>query len=226
MNDSADREDLTQLVPRGVLRAIKDHFKDEIRSAVQSYRFNEADEDSLTGALGQALSTPERVITVADKVRYSFSVESHKILGKGPGTPEKRTGADGIFQVRLWEGEQLLFHKGLPFQSKKKILYRQSAVMKQAQQMYKTSKSGLVLRFDSKGYDAADVRRMLDTNEDEDLQTTKGFVQLHEALGEWFLKCHIGRMGLSFDRKEPDPNVDGEKGFWVIDTSIHATPIY
>lgn len=208
------------------MRAIKDHFENEIHSAVQSYRFNDADEDSLTGALGQALSTPAKVVTKAAKILYSFTVESHKILGKGPGAPEKRTGADGIFQVRLWEGEKLLFDKGLPFQAKKTSHYRQSAVMEQAELMYKTSNSGLVLRFGSEGYDAADVRQMLDTKEDEVLQTTKGFVQLHEALGEWFLKCHIGRMGLSFDRKEPDPNVDGAKGFWVIDTSIHATPIY
>ena len=88
------RRRMATLVPQGLLRRLKAHFRERIEEA-QRYRFNDADEDSLTGALGHALSTPERIVTVANGVTYSFAIESYKIRGEGPGAPERRTGADG-----------------------------------------------------------------------------------------------------------------------------------
>ena len=67
---------MATLVPQGLLRRLKAHFRERIEEAVQRYRFNDADEDSLTGALGHALSTPERIVTVANGVTYSFATRS------------------------------------------------------------------------------------------------------------------------------------------------------
>lgn len=221
MPDNANsRDNLSDLVPKGLLRRIKTHFDEKIQEAVKSYRFNDADEDSLTGAMGQALSTPEMIVSVVNGSIYSFAVESHKILGKGPSTPEKRTGADGIFQISVMEGMKVVFEKGLPFQSKKKIVYRKAAVIDQADDMLRTSGSGIVLRYGPEGYDAEDVRHLLGKDDPDRVKTPPGFASLSTVLGDWFLDCEIGKMGLSFDKGVTDPNVAGKKGFWVIDAQI------
>ena len=121
--------DLTTLVPQGLIRRLKTHFTEKIEEAVGRYRFNDADEDSLTGALGHALSTPQPVIVTAFKgAVYSFAIESYKILGKGPGTPERRTGADGIIQISVESDGKPIFAKGLPFQAKKLNRYHEAEV--------------------------------------------------------------------------------------------------
>lgn len=216
-------DDLTKLVPPGLLRRIKAHFAESIAEAVQSYRFNEVDEDSLTGALGQALSTPEHVVTVANGASYSFDIESYKILGKGPGTPEHRVGADGIFQVSVRSNGRLIFEKGLPFQAKKLARYRVAEVIPQADDMLRTSGSGIVLRFGPHDYDAADARHLVPSKVSSAIPTPPGFASLGTVLGDWFLECQVGKAGLTFDRDAPDPNVEGKRGFWVFDTKIHKT---
>jgi len=217
-----DPNDLTTLVPQGLIRRLRTHFTEKIEEAVQRYRFNDADEDSLTGALGHALSTPHPIVVTAFKgAVYSFSIESYKILGKGPGAPEKRTGADGIIQISV-EGEgKAIFAKGLPFQAKKLNRYHEAEVAPQAADMFRTSRSGIVLRFGPDGYDARDVRHSVLEASDEVIQTPRGFAPLGTVMGDWFLKCEIGRRGLIFRREEPDPNVKGKRGFWVIDTKVH-----
>ncbi len=216
-----DPDDLTTLVPKGLIQRIKTHFTKRIEKAVQSYRFNDADEDSITGALGQALSTPHPIVVSTFKgAVYSFAIESYKILGKGPGTPEKRTGADGIIQITVESDGKPIFAKGLPFQAKKLIRYHEPEVAPQAADMFRTSGSGIVLRFSPDGYDARDVRHSLAEEIDEEIPTPTGFAPLGTVMGDWFLKCEIGRRDLTFNRKEPDPNVEGKRGFWVFDTRI------
>lgn len=214
--------DLTTLVPQGLLRRLKAHFGERIGEAVQRYRYNDADEDSLTGALGHALSTPERIVTVANGVTWSFAVESYKIRGKGPGAPERRTGADGIFQVSVHSNGKPIFEKGLPFQAKKLSRYRESEVALQTKQMLRTAHTGIVLRFGPEEYDAADARRLAhEGSVGPDVAPTV-FTSLEAVLGDQFLQCQIGKVGLSFDRDERDPTAAGERGFWVIDTLIQS----
>lgn len=216
-----DPNDLTTLVPQGLIRRLKTHFTEKIEEAVGRYRFNDADEDSLTGALGHALSTPQPIVVTAfNGAVYSFSIESYKILGKGPGTPEKRTGADGIIQISIESDGKPIFAKGLPFQAKKLNRYHEAEVAPQAADMFRTSRSGIVLRFGPDGYDACDVRHSVPQETDEEIPTTRGYAPLGTVMGDWFLKCEIGRRDLTFQRDEPDPNVTGKRGFWVVDTKI------
>jgi hypothetical protein len=216
-----DTKDLTTLVPQGLIGRLKAHFTEKIEEAVERYRFNDADEDALTGALGHALSTPRPiVVTVFKGAVYSFAIESYKILGKGPGTPESRTGADGIIQISVESDGKPIFAKGLPFQAKKLNRFHEAEVAPQAEHMFRTSGSGIVLRFGPNGYDARDVRHSIPEKSDEEIPTPQGFAPLGTVLGDWFLKCEIGMRDLTFHRKEPDPNVDGKRGFWVVDTKI------
>lgn len=104
----------------------------KIQEAVERYRFNDADENSLTGALGQALSTPQAKVVTANKdAVLSFAIGSYKILGTGPGTPERRTGADGIIQISVESDGAPLLAKDLPFHAKKQSRYREAEVAPQ-----------------------------------------------------------------------------------------------
>jgi hypothetical protein len=198
---------LADYVPTGLIRRIQSHFRDKIEEAVQRYQFNEVDEDSLTGALGHALSTPQKIVSISGAATYSF------------GTPESRTGADGIFQLSVETQGSALFAKGLPFQAKKLSRFTLGEVKPQAADMYRTSGTGMVLRFSPKGYDAEDVRHMFPMD-GEPIATPPGFNRLEAMLGDWFLQCKLGRIGLRFDRNEADPHVRGKRGYWVFDTRI------
>lgn len=220
----SDPNDLTTLVPQGLIRRLKDHFREKVNDAVAKYHLNAVDEDCLTGALGQELSTASPIVASVGKgTVYSFAIESYKILGKGPGTPEKRTGADGIMQITVESNGTPLYAKGLPFQAKKLHASSAAKVAKQAADMLRTAESGMILRFGPQGYDAQDARHLASIPSDPKVLTPRRYVPLHELLGDWFLKCQIGRKDLTFDRKAPDPNVKGAKGFWVISTKIIQT---
>lgn len=217
----SDPNDLTTLVPPGLIKRLGNHFSEGIEEAVAKYRFNETDEDSLTGALGQALSTPRPIAVTALKgALYSFVIESHKILGKGPGTPESRTGADGIIQISVESEGKPFFAKGLPFQAKKLSRYREAEVATQAEKMLRTSHTGIVMRFSDRGYDARDVRHIAIKRIRERPPTPAGFTPLATVMADWFLRCKIGVKDLRFDREVSDPTNPGKLGFWVIDTRI------
>lgn len=216
-----DHKDLTTLVPKGVLRRLQAHFAEKILEAVDRYPLNAADEDSLTGALGHALSIPNPMVVTAFKgTTFSIQIESYKISGKGPGAPESRIGADGIIQITVRIDGNAVFAKGLPFQAKKAERCRFNDFAEQAETMFQTSGTGIIIRYGPEAYDALDVREFLKPQESAISQSAPGFSDLGSMLGGAFLDCHIGAVGLSFSREKADPNSPGQKGFWVIDTSI------
>ena len=96
-------------------------------------------------------------------------------------------------------------------------------VLPQAKDMLRTSESGIVLRFGPNGYDATDARHLVDSDTHEEIATPPGFSSLDTVLGDWFLKCQVGRVGLSFHRDEPDPSAPAKRGFWLIDTKIRKS---
>ena len=221
-DDSSTNSDLRNFVPESLIRRIKEHISESIAKSVRLFHLNEADEDSLTGALGQALSTSEQIVVVENGIRYTCSIESYKIGGKGIGAPESRTGADGIFQVCVLCGNQPIFRKGLPFQAKKISRYYEREAIPQAEMMLNTSGTGIVVRFGPKGYDAADARNLKKDSSNVP-PAFPGFAPLNNVLGDKFLRCFIGKIGLAFDRKVSDPNVPKRKGFWVISTNIQRS---
>jgi len=79
------------------------------------------------------------------------------------------------------------------------------------------------LRYSPEGYHAADVRHLLHKEHPKALQTSAGYVTLGTALGDWFIQCKIGRIGLSFDGDKPDPRAPEKKGTWVINARIRKT---
>lgn len=106
-------EMLANDVVRGVLA---DHYRVSIAAAVRGYADSAADEDAVTGALGQALRG-EGTIRLDGKV-VRWTTRYRKLRGRGRGAPEKMLGADGIFEVELEDDEGVRSRKSLPFQAK------------------------------------------------------------------------------------------------------------
>jgi len=116
-----------------------------------------------------------------------------------------------------------IFEKGLPFQAKKLGRYHESEVIPQAKQMLHTAETGVVLCFGPDEYEAADARHLVHKGSNGPNAAPEVFASLETVLGDQFLQCQIGRVGLSFDQDEPDPEDPSERGTWVISTRIRKT---
>src|ERR1019366_423696 len=110
-------KELKEIVSEDCLRHIRDRIKAGVVDAEAQFGINQADEDAVTGALGQAISTTPTIFKGTGG-SYSYHITSTKIRGRGPNAPEKTLGADAIFQVSVSKNGNQIFSKGLPFQAK------------------------------------------------------------------------------------------------------------
>lgn len=217
----ANSGNLAQFIPKGLLNLIRDRIKSGIVDAEAKYSLNQDEEDAITGALGQAISTTGWMEFRSNEGDFTYEIKSYKLRGRGPDAPEKRLGADAIFQVAVFKGGQRIFGKGLPFQAKKGGGFQNAEVKRQAADLLRTSGTGIVVRYSEKGYSAVDVRDLVNAEGVQiavELQKPKSLATM---LGDDFIECRIGRLGLFFDPTQDER--DG-KGVWAISTHIVQLP--
>src|ERR1700761_1425881 len=107
-------------LPPVVLNFIRDRYVAGVANAQAQYQNAAGDEDSLTGALGALISTPEPVhFSFGSSIDIEVQIDFRKLRGRGQNAPEKRFGPDGIFQLQISTNGAPYFRKGLPFQAKK-----------------------------------------------------------------------------------------------------------
>jgi hypothetical protein len=187
------------LLPDGLKALIRDRYLAGVSDAQAKYLFHAADEDSLTGALGNCISMPHEMTFSEGRGRYSYQVSYRKIRGRGPRAPEKQLGADGIFQIEVTDerGRQT---KGLPFQSKKGWRGADSNLLKQARRMLETAGDGIVIDYRPDTFSACRAEDIVQNHANRKLIDRAGTAHpLGQLLGDEFLDCHIGRPGLFFD---------------------------
>lgn len=206
---------LSDLIPDFVLQSLRDRIKAGVSDAETKFSYNRADEDAVTGALAQAISTAGPVNFHDLRGQFSYEIGSYKLRGRGPGAPEKHLGADGILQISVALNGKTCFSKGLPFQAKMTGGFGNQKVRGQAQDLWKTSGTGVIIRFSDRGYTGADVREILRPG-----GVRKGPpVRLAALFGDLFLDCEVGRQGLIFDQHKV---VNGKKGTWVINAVVEC----
>lgn len=210
---------LDQLLTKRFLKLIRDRIKAGVTDAEAKFRFNQDEEDALTGALAQSIAEAEPLHYEGPEGQFEFRIESHKLRGRGYGAPEKRLGADGILQISVSKNGKPVFVKGLPFQAKKFGGFANAAVKKQARDLYTTSESGIIVRYSDKGYTSTDVRHLLEDAESGAVPLKPPVEKLATMFGDRFLDCKIGRRGLTYDR---DAVSGTAKGTWVINTVVSA----
>jgi hypothetical protein len=107
-------------LPEEVKASIAAHVIAAVAKAEALYNSAAQEEDSLTGQLGMALSSPVQSVTAVSNDRrgeWKWSISYTKFRGRGKGAPENIIGADGIFELRVTHGGGIET-KSLLFQAK------------------------------------------------------------------------------------------------------------
>jgi hypothetical protein len=187
------------LLPHGLKSLIRDRYLAGIADAQAKFDMSSADEDALSGALGNEISMAHSM-TFSDGHRtYLYRTSYKKIRGRGPGAPEKRLGADGIFQIDVHDdrGER---RKGLPFQAKKEWHGTDAKLFSQVHQMVETAGDGMVVDFRPGNYTGCTAMAAIQGQADRRIISAAGNMRtLGELLADDFLDCNIGKPGLFFD---------------------------
>jgi len=203
---------------------IRDRYLAGTADAEAQYQNAAGDEDALTGSLGALISTPGRVRFAVDSTsEFVVEINYRKIRGRGRGAPEKRFGADGIFQLDISSpGIGSVFRKGLPFQSKKNWKGRDSKLVKQARLMQETVGGGIVIDYTPQGFKACRSDLVIEARGNRRTVDGGGNLRpLGQVLAHDFIDCLVGVRGLYYDDQNETFLRDlGEQEFNVFDTRI------
>jgi hypothetical protein len=194
---------MKDLIPPEVRRLLRDRYIAGTADAIAQFASNQADEDSLTGALGQAISMEPinyRTTTGEFNVRIYYS----KLRGRGHNAPEKRYGPDGVFQIDVRDmDDRILRRKGLPFQAKKNWQGRDNQLVKQAGDMIREIGGGIVVDFSPDGYKTCSAAAVIQAGGNRtQVQNLSPMRDLGQILANDFLDCTMGTKGLYYDPQE------------------------
>jgi len=204
-------------LPKDVIEIIRDYFEEKVSNAEKNFEYHEEDEDSITGALGQELITKEPI----SYQNYSLNISSRKIRGRGKNAPERLTGADGIFKITILEGNNVIFKKGLLFQSKKNWKNRDKNLIEQCKNMIGIG-SSIVINYTEHGYETYDAKDVItEDGNRKSLQVNNKKSSLGQLLGNDFLNCVIGKIGLDYDKKSEQFLIDSPYNSTEIETQIN-----
>lgn len=179
---------------------LRDRYLAGVSDAEATFSQNSADEDSVTGALAQALATPKPVRMSVGTKEYLINIFYRKLRGRGPNAPEKRYGSDGLFQIAVAVGNEPILSKSLPFQAKINWRGRNLALSKQAALMEKTTPGGLVIDYSQTGYKACPAYAVIEAKGSRTLlDRTHPARPLGQILSRDFLGCTLGIPNLFFD---------------------------
>lgn len=193
---------MIDVLPSEVLVSLRDLYFAGVTEAEIAYEFNAGDEDALTGALGQALLHRNYRVYLTDGRVYRINAHHYKIRGRGKGAPEKQTGADGIFQIEVFDEQNSVVRtKGLLFQAKKLWTGTDDRLLDQVRQMERTGHSTIVIDFRPRAYLAVEAIDVVLAHGTRKRLRHGAIRKLGEVLGVDFLQCRIGVVGMFWDPK-------------------------
>lgn len=192
---------LVDIVPKGIMSLIRDRYLAGVADAEAQFELSRADEDSLTGALGQSISSGAAWTYSSGQQSFEVQISYRKIRGRGKGAPEKIYGTDGLFQIIVYdETDAMVFVKGLPFQAKTEWKGVDRRLSDQAGRMVRSTHTGLIVNYKKDKFDACAAKTAVEAEGSIELAEKAGSVKsLGQLLGNDFLDCKIGAEGLFFD---------------------------
>lgn len=195
---------MRDILPAHLVDFLRDRYIAGVAMAEASYAESSADEDAITGALGQAIAMPTPTVFSGPQGIYEVKISYRKVRGRGRDAPERLYGSDGIFQITVTdEHGEVVRQKGLPFQSKKNWSGRNSALADQARDMQSSTGEGLIIDFTPNGYSACGSSLVAEVNGDRrEVDRQRGTRPLGVTLGIDFLNCTVGRVGLFYDSEK------------------------
>lgn len=218
---------MRDVLPAAVIEAISGHYALGVANAEAFFDQHSADEDSITGALGQALARAEPIRIQQSFNEYNVLVSYRKVRGRGGLAPEKVFGIDGVFQLTVAnEKGQNIAEKGLPFQAKKYWTGKDGALLLQSQKMERSIPGGIVIDYGPNGYKACTAKDVIASRGSRVIADRHGSVKsLQQFLCSEFLECRVGRRGLYFDVERENfpgwPPLD-QRAVHVLSVSVKA----
>jgi hypothetical protein len=191
---------LTQALPDIVLKTIAVQMQEGIVEAISGFAEQRGDEDTVTGGLIQAIRTSVRGSTQTSQGLVRWHTRMWKLRGRGRGAPEKKIGADAIFEIEvLDEGGTLSTRKSLPIQAKKEWIGRDKLLGGQAQKLSQLPGGGLIVDYRGDGYMAIDAASAASAGGDRRGLGPQAMRPLADVLSRDFLQCRIGSTEIYFD---------------------------
>lgn len=192
---------MLDIIPTAVAGKIQDHLRVSCDIAEQGWEQASADEDTVTGALGERLRLPWQLVEDEDGNRWRWSVTYKKFRGRGPGADENTIGADGIFQVEVEDSEtKVMESKGILFQAKRTGSGSSKDIGQQVRDMEQVVPGGTaVVLYGSEGYFGVDGPDALNSPGITTPSSDSRFHPLGDYLADRFLPCRSGKRGLFYD---------------------------
>jgi hypothetical protein len=213
---------MRDLLPSAVLDVLRDRYVAGVANAEATFDESRADEDAVTGALGQSIAMPQPMLVATPEAEYFVRISYRKIRGRGPNAPEKRYGADGVFQISVTDRHgRIIRQKALPFQSKMNWRGKNASLANQASHMEQELGGGLVIDFSQNGYKACPSQSVAAGRGSRTAVDRYGVMRpLGQILSRDFLDCVIGKQGLYFDVAQEEFVHPTEPGLHVVTTEV------
>jgi hypothetical protein len=191
-----------QELPATIKTHLRGLYMESIADAASRFSIHAADEDAVTGALGDTLARRPPVEFTEGGQHYRCKITYVRIRGKGPHAPEKPYGADGAFQIQVRDLDgRLIREKALPFQAKKHWIGTDADVLRQARSMMATVRTGIVIDYSESGYKACSATAAITSQGNRKGVEVAGEMEdLGVLLATKFVDCTIGKLDLSFDQ--------------------------
>jgi len=192
---------MRDILPPTLLTILRDRYLAGVSDAEAAFDQHRADEDSLTGALGQSLVMREPLTFSDGADQYHVKIGYRKVRGRGPGAPEKTYGTDGFFQIEVTDSRgEVIRRKALPFQAKVDWRTQDRSLASQASRMQQHTGSGIVIDYSAWGYRACSAGLVVEARGNRrTLDQQNQMRSLGQVLANDFLNCTIGTRGLFFD---------------------------
>jgi hypothetical protein len=185
------------LLPEPVLDSLRDHYYAGVTAAELGYGHNSRNENSVTGALGQALFTPGVRFIEIDGHAYRWRAFHEVLSSQGPNTAEHEFGGDGVFQLEVVDREgHVLRRKALMFQAKKDWRGANKKLLKQAEDMVAYTPSAIVVDYRKAGFTGVAATDVIEAGGNRRNIPQERQKRLAEILGDEFVRCRRGQVGV------------------------------
>lgn len=184
-------------IPSQVKKAIKEHLNEAIDKAVKGFASSYEDEDVLTGHLFGLMKIEEQTIEIDDVEiggTWKWTIDFKKFGGRGKGATESIIGADGIFELHLYRGNDVV-SKSLLFQSKLDWSNKDEKLYLQCSKLLTWLGAAILINYRQDDFETYSIDQVL-SNHGLKPSINKS---LQELLGTDFLDCLIGDSDLEYD---------------------------
>jgi len=192
---------MNKLLPAPVFDEISRHLRQSGRRAHRDWVANEANEDSLTGAVFADFRTRRTRRVYADGQEWLWRVTTRKFGSGGKNSEERLTGADGIIEVEIrHKPTGQVERKALLVQAKKLWSAKNKKLFEQVSEMEKLAPgSSTAIDYSPNGYIGIDGRSVFAAAGDRRSVEGTAELPLGDFLADRFLVCEVGLRGLYYE---------------------------